>query len=306
MGFEFKKKQSVRQAVKRLGCRSLEKTVRALSHCKGLEAVHDARKDLKQLRALLRLVRSAMPKSRYRRTSEKLQEAARMLSAARDAHVKVSALAALVHRFQPEAARHAFRKIKHLLAEDCRRQQAELSKTKTLSRSVNLLKKLSHDPGYFRLKGSGWSAIGPGLKSTYRKGRRLHRRAERRRTAECFHEWRKRVKDLFYQIGLLRPLWLEQMTAAESELKQLGECLGDYHDLFLLTEPRALKRFRKQARQEVEALKVLVDERQSQLRRKAVALGARFYQEKPSVFCKRIEQYWKRWRHEPKPAVPAV
>ena len=305
MAFAFKKKQSVRKSVKRLGYQRLEKATGALTHCERLEAIHDVRKDLKQLRALLRLVNSAMPKSRYRRTSDTLREAARMLSAARDVHVKLNALAALVQHFHPELAPRSFREIKHLLAEDCRQQQAELRKAKSLNRSVSLLKKLSRDPSSFRLKASGWRAIGPGLESTYRKGRRLLRRAERRRTPGCFHEWRKRVKDLFYQIGLLCPLWPEQMTAAESELQQLGECLGDDNDLFLLTEPRALKRFKKQARQEVEALKALVDKRQTRLRREALALGARFYQEKPSVFCRRIERYWKRWRHEPKPAVPA-
>jgi hypothetical protein len=90
------------------------------------------------------------------------------------------------------------------------------------------------------------------------------------------------------------------MTAAEAELKRLGQFLGDDHDLALLTEPDAIKLFTKQADEETEALKALANQRQRQLRAQALALGARFYDERPSVFCKRLEQYWKRWRHEPK------
>ena len=89
------------------------------------------------------------------------------------------------------------------------------------------------------------------------------------------------------------------MKAAEGELKQLGERLGEDHDLFLLTERKTMKRFEKEAVQDAEALKALVDERQRELRAQALALGVRFYQERPKVFCRRLRQYWKRWRREP-------
>ncbi|MGH7972567.1 MAG: CHAD domain-containing protein [Limisphaerales bacterium] len=118
-------------------------------------------------------------------------------------------------------------------------------------------------------------------------------------TPEHFHEWRKRVKDLYYQIGLLCPIWPEQMTAVAAELKYLSERLGDDHDLFLLLEPDTFKSLAKQARAEAEALRGLINERQKELRARALAMGARFYQEKPRLFCQRLGQYWKRWRREP-------
>lgn len=37
-----------------------------------------------------------------------------------------------------------------------------------------------------------------------------------------------------------------------------------------------------------------------ELRAQAQAIGAKFYFEKPSAFCKRLGQYWKRSRHEPR------
>lgn len=53
-----------------------------------------------------------------------------------------------------------------------------------------------------------------------------------------------------------------------------------------------------------DVLKALADQRHDYLRAQALALGARFYEEKPSVFCKRLRQYWKRWRREPKLVAP--
>jgi len=303
MAFEFKKKESVRKAVRRLGRKGIEKALCSLEPCDRLESVHVARKDIKQLRALLRLVRSAMPRSKYRRYSDTLREAAGHLAAARDAHVKLNALRNLSAHFQGKLAPRSFQKIKAILAADCRKQHGELSRTRAPRRVARLLKKLSGRFSSLKLKDSGWSALGPGIKRIYRDGRCGHQLAQENGIPENFHEWRKRVKDLYYQVGLLRPIWPEQMSAAEAELKHLGECLGDDHDLFLLAEPDTLKLIRKQDEKEAEALEAVADQRQKELRTEALALGARFYEEKPAVFCKRLRQYWKRWRHEPKPAI---
>ncbi len=300
MAIEFKKKESVRKAVKRLGRRHIDKALEELAHCERLEAVHGVRKRIKALRALLRLVRAAMASSDYRRCTETLREAARHLGAARDAHVKVNALAALATHFKPELAARSFHQIKAILIADCRKQQAALSQKGTTKTVGRILKRLAGEFTSLRIRCAGWRALAPGIKRGYRAGRCGYQLARQGGAPEHFHEWRKRVKDLYYQLDLLCPIWPEQMTATENELKQLGECLGDDHDLFLLTEPRIIKRIRKQAPEEAEALKALAEERQKELRAQALAAGARFYQEKPSAFCKRLGQYWKRWRREPK------
>jgi len=105
---------------------------------------------------------------------------------------------------------------------------------------------------------------------------------------------------LYYQIGLLRPIWPQQMIAAQDELKRLGEYLGDNHDLFLFSGSETFKLLRKQAPEEARALEALAQARKGKLQARAKALGARFYQDKPSCFCARLRQYWKKWRREPK------
>ncbi len=300
MALEFKKKESVRNAVKRLGRRHVDKALHELAHCERLEAVHEVRKRIKALRALLRLVRPTMASSDYRRCADTLREAARHLGAARDAHVKVNALAALAHHFKQELAPRSFHQIRAVLTADCRQEQSSLSEKGAPKTVGRILKRLAGGFTALRLRRAGWRALAPGIKRSYRAGRCGYQLAREAGTPEHFHEWRKRVKDLYYQLELLCPIWPEQMTAAENELKQLGECLGDDHDLFLLTEPRIIKRFRKQAPEETQALKALAEERQKELRAQALAAGARFYQEKPSAFCNRLGQYWKRWRREPK------
>jgi CHAD domain-containing protein len=180
------------------------------------------------------------------------------------------------------------------------RSRPRLSHTDAARSVRRLLKTASGQLASVNPKASGWSALGPGLKRSYRDGRHGYRLAQQSGTPEHFHEWRKRVKDLYYQVGLLCPVWPEQMAASEAELKELGERLGYDHDVYLLTEPGIIRRFRQQALEQAETLQALARQRQEELHVQALALGARFYQEKPSAFCKRLELYWKRWRCEPK------
>jgi CHAD domain-containing protein len=300
MAFTFKKNKSVRRSVKRLARKRISRALEHLEDCDKLEAVHEVRKDIKQLRALLRLVRAAMPKSQYRCCSRVLRKAAGELGAARDAHVKVNALAELIKHYKKELPPRAFVNIKKVLAADCEAEQSRLAAARAPRKVRKCLVPLCKDRDSFRLKRSGWAAIGPGIRRSYKCGRRAFELAHQSGKPPDFHEWRKRVKDLFYQIGLLEPIWPEQLGAAKAELKQLGEYLGDDHDLFLLTEPGEIKRWQKRAEAEVDRLAEFVARRQWKLRRLAMGVGSKFYREMPSVFCKRLAQYWTRWRHKPK------
>jgi CHAD domain-containing protein len=116
--------------------------------------------------------------------------------------------------------------------------------------------------------------------------------------AEDFHEWRKRAKDLYYQVRMLCRIWPEQMDAIESELEQLGDFLGDAHDLVLLAGPEGAKELPKEPKEDAEALIALAQKRQKELQMQALALGAKLYAEKPGSFCKRLKTYWKRWRNQ--------
>jgi len=55
MALEIKRKETVRQALRRIGPRLTGKALTALRDCDTLDAVHEVRKNIKQSRALLRL-----------------------------------------------------------------------------------------------------------------------------------------------------------------------------------------------------------------------------------------------------------
>lgn len=301
MAFEFRRKESVCKGVRRLARRRIRKALKSLKDCERLESVHDVRKDIKELRALLRLVRVALPKAIYRKCTGCLRQAGQCLGAARDAHVKVSALAKLLKDFKEEVAPRSFRAIEDILSQASLKQQKQLRRRHARRRVCRLLKSALRAFSNMKLKESGWSALGQGIKDTYGCGRQNFGLARETGTAENFHEFRKRVKDLFYQTGLLCPIWPEQMSAAEADLKRLGEFLGDDHDLTMLLEPATVAQFEKGGvARHLSELRRIVEKRQKKLRGEALGMGKKFYQEEPSAFCRRLEQYWDRWRSGPK------
>ncbi|HXO92541.1 MAG TPA: CHAD domain-containing protein, partial [Candidatus Acidoferrum sp.] len=105
---------------------------------------------------------------------------------------------------------------------------------------------------------------------------------------ENFHKWRKRVKDIWYQLRILQPLNRLVLEEMAHDAEVLGELLGREHDLDFL-----LARLEKESGDEALAgelaqLQKLITKRCKRLRRDALELGRRFYAEPAKAFAKRI------------------
>ena len=144
------------------------------------------------------------------------------------------------------------------------------------------------------LAGSGWAEIKPRLKKSYARGRNACQLAMRQPTAEHFHEWRKQVKNFWYQLDFLRPEWPKKTKAMLRKLEELSEHLGDDHDLVLLDQF-----VKEQFPGSVETAKLhrLIETRRRKFAKQARRMGLRLYAETPGLVCSRLEKQWKAWRN---------
>jgi|HubBroStandDraft_1064217.scaffolds.fasta_scaffold83099_2 CHAD domain-containing protein len=291
MPFRFKKKESVAKAVRRLCGERLDEALEALERGAKFRAVHGVRKEIKKLRAILRLTRGEIREETYRKHTKVLREAANLLTAFRDAQVKLGAFEDTVKHFRRQLPAQPFPEIKSALRDYCRAEERKLGGC--LKRLKGILTESKEELDHLEVKSRGWKAIGPGLKRIYGRGREAFETAGRKPSETNFHEWRKRVKDLWHQLCLLSPARPHELGVRTHDLETLGNLLGDDHDLFLLKQFIASQ---FNGSQNAKTFKKLIVVRQEELRSEALKLGAQFYPKKPNHFCRQIGDYWKTWR----------
>jgi CHAD domain-containing protein len=255
------------------------------------EAVHEARKDMKKLRALLRLVRDELGDDLYRSENETFRDTARQLAGVRDADVMLATLGDLEERYG-ELPGMAKRLRPALVAHRFRTSAGSLRPASTAA--VATLMQASARVEDWPLETDGFDAFEDGLRRSYRRGRRDYQAAREQPSSENVHEWRKRVKDLWYHCSLLEGSWKPVMSALADEAHELSDRLGDDHDLSVLLDWAHEHASTLNGGDPIlRGFDVIVEARRRELQTEAFEFGARLYTDKPSVFVGRVRGWWE-------------
>ena len=300
MAYKFSADSTVEASVRRILGEQLDKAIQQLSEAFEQtpgEAVHNARKHLKKGRSLLRLVRRSIDKDTYRREKNRLRDLGRSLSLARDSEVYQQTLRDLLDAYGLELGTKGVSTLQERLSDLHQIHLKELTESDaSIAVIISDLKDSRARLSQLTLKKNGWKAISTNLTKLYSQGQERYRTAYDDGSDDAFHDWRKRVKDLWHTTCLLKPLWPTVMDAFESEIHQLAQILGDGHDIaalrsFLLDPPAEV------AIEEVhmQVLLPLMQHRQHRLHQQANELGHKLYCEEPAAFTHRIACYWQPW-----------
>jgi len=192
------------------------------------KAVHSARKALRRARGVLAMVAGALPKSERKAVGRALQESRRALSSVRDHAVAPTTLGALPLGDADRAtakqildtaaeALPTVAEIKQLLGESAARAAAQ---AEALEASL---------PAELR-----WDVVVDGIQQTYGEARRARRGAKR--SKQWFHTWRRRSKELSYQLELVANHAGARLAAIQSEISSVSDSLGPAVDLVMVRE----------------------------------------------------------------------
>ena len=96
--------------------------------------------------------------------------------------------------------------------------------------------------------------------------------ARREPTVENLHQWRKRTKDLWYHLRMLKPMAPAIVGGHADEADELSDLLGDDHDLAILRETLRRRR-RASLAVDIDAVIELIDHRREQLQAEALLVG---------------------------------
>jgi len=242
------------------------------------QAVHDARKSFKRLRAVVRLTRDQLGDEIRQRENATFRDAGRELSGARDARVLVETLDKL------DAG--PFGGLRAALVADY--EQA----TKAGDRPDEEAVRSAVDEARVRvqtwpLNGEGPAALASGLERIQKRGRRAYKTAAKDPSTEHMHDLRKRTKDLWHAAQILRPAAPKRLKRLAKDAHELSDLLGDDHDLATLSEA-ADRHATTLTPEQREQLDALIAARRKKLQKKALRCARKVFATKPRKLAKSI------------------
>ncbi len=300
MAYRFKAKEPVPAGIRRIVGEEIDSARALLAREAGSgkdEAVHEARKSVKKVRGVLRLVRPVL-RPTYRAENKHFRSVGHQLSELRDAAALLEIFDQLAKKYSGILNEKIAAEIRRGLEQEKGDIEQRLDVGKVVERATGALESAHSRLQNWPLKDDGFAALAPGLKQTYRRGRRALKTARKKQDAISYHDFRKRVKDHWYHVRLLEGIWTEVMRARETSLKELETWLGDDHNLAVLREKLEANPHHFGGAKNVDACLTVVAQFQRELREQAKALGERLYEEKPGGFARGVGHLWKTWQKD--------
>jgi CHAD domain-containing protein len=290
MAFRLDHDSSITRQVRRLARREMDAALEALAGDPPTdEDVFEARKSLKKVRALLRLLRKPLGKD-YQRFDDRLQAAAHALSRLRDADVTVDTLGRLHALYPTVVTPSVWRRVSRGLR--VRRRRTRRHTAPYVARARGALERTRRAVPQQLAQVARFRATRAGVVRGYRESRKAMTGLVLDSAAPDFHEWRKRVKRHGYHVRLFEGLDAGARRRRET-LKRLEKLLGEEHDVAVL-EHLLLQRPDRYGDAPTTAL-VLggIAKAHASLRRRALALGHRTFAQAPGDFDDTIKHWWR-------------
>lgn len=288
MGFRLKLREPLPDGLKRVFREQIQSALQLCEHParqRGV-TVHEVRKHLKKLRAAMRLAVGEVGKNQHAREDRCVREIGRLVSDLRDAQVRLQTLIQLRDEAAKKSEENPFPHLEELLSLE--RESFSAAFDGWQKQAIPKLERVGERLSKWPLDRITWKQICGAVEKIYERGQRGLAKTIKKPIPENFHAWRKRVKDLWYQLRILQPLNRVVLEKIAGDAEVLGELLGCEHDFHFL-----LARLDKESGDdalhgELMQLHKVIRKRGKRLRRNALELGRRFYAERSKAFAKRI------------------
>ena len=288
MAFRLKLREPLPEGLKRVFCEQIDWALHSCQHPakqRGV-TVHEVRKHLKKLRAAMRLAIGAVGKNCHTQEDRCVREIGRSVSDLRDAQVRLHTFIQLRDKAAKNSGRQLFPRTEELLLLE--RESFSAAFDGWQKAAIPQLENVKVCLMAWPLHGLNWKQICNAVCKIYRRGQRTLAATIDDPGSENLHAWRKRVKDVWYQLRLLQPLNRTVLEEMAHDAEVLGELLGSEHDLDFLRARLEKESGDEALADELAQLQKLITKRCIRLRCDALELGRRFYAEPSKAFAKRI------------------
>jgi CHAD domain-containing protein len=300
MPFRLRSTETVADGLRRLAREELKSISTLLDRAARPqdEAIHEIRKSVKKTRAILRVVR-ADKGSGLAKSAKRLHAINSRLSPLRDADVMLETLDTLRTRDRRTLNGSCFARLHRQLSAHRRtvmkaaRRQAS---SQDLRRSV---RKVRQTARHWKFTHRQFGSLAAALRLSHDAGRRALARARKRQQAADFHEWRKHIKALWYELRLV--VGAGARIRRDVKTLHLAEVwLGTEHDIVVLCDELSKDVGEGDSRIDLDRIRLVGDRYRLELRTKAAASTRRIYARASRDYVKSVKREWERWcrRHE--------
>jgi len=266
------------------------------------EDVHETRKNFKKTRTVLRLIRSDIGVESFRIENSFYRDSGRVLSDLRDSTVLIQTFDKLLKNSELEMSNFDFSIFRNFLVEKHKNISANKHKKSEVINSLSTELLLARSRVFdWPISGDKFKIIKKNLQLIYEEGQVYMYAVFNEAIKENVHEWRKRVKNLWYSMRILSNLWPEIMSPLVTLLGKLSDNLGDTNDMFLLKERIITNQSKFKDDQHTRELINFIDRRIIDLLRDARSIGRKIYSEDSKYFVGRMQNYFEIWRSEYNP-----
>jgi hypothetical protein len=281
MAYKLRKDEKVSDGLKRVVKDELTSALEQLARVRlSNVAIHEVRKSIKKTRAVIQLVGERIDAGR---ADKRLRRAGRLLSPLRDADaVVVSARALCGRKRKPPAKTCSL--LRDVLGQQKKQLTSVTRRDRVKAEATQVLRRVRREAKRWDWEDVGFQVLMQEVQRSYQDAKRAMRQAREREGPAAFHEWRKRVKMLWYALRLLK----RRTTPELESLERLQTWLGDDHNLAVLRSRVARTRPRGRPLAGRAEVKTLAERRQQELRRRALTAGARVFNDPPKTFARRL------------------
>ncbi len=195
-----------------------------------VRAVHEFRKSVRRARAVLALCKGLLPADEFHALWRQLRKAARPTSMLRDTDVFAEVLGTVA---VPDELKGAAAKARESL---CAESEGDESVVEVLTHGVALVGPLPARFAAALPPEVHWDDLEKGLRRSYGRARRRLARVQKTGEAVDFHDWRKRTKELNYQIELLAHGLSGEVGALRDRISDVATELGQVTDRINLAD----------------------------------------------------------------------
>lgn len=256
-------------------------------------SVHAARRHIKKVRALIRLVRPALGRQ-YRGVDCRLRAVNRLLAPIADAQATVAMLTRVVWREGGDLPADVVARLRDSVVRRESMAYEDAALTDAFDTAAALLRAERDAIDTWRVRLTGFRAVSGGLRQTARRCRRAMGQAMASSPVEGYRTWRQFAKYHWLQVRLLKARCGGGLDLDERRLEALDGYLGDCRNCAILREVLISdsQLDRADAARGLRAVRRYERDR----RRRARRLGAAIYAETPSDFVRRVERLWRATR----------